>query len=271
MRRLRRYKDFELVLDLPRPEFIRAPRDAQREWLVGQAIDELIEQLRFLDRHAPGLVEGRSRGSITERWATAAPALDGEELVIDDQEVMQSWERPLMRRLAELVTAGSGDVLEIGFGMGISATFIEDLRPRSHTVIEMNADVARRARAWAAVRPDRDIEIVEASWQEALPGLGLFDGILWDAFPTSDDEYVQSVLRDSTVAEACFAHAAAHLREDGTFTYYTNELDSLSRRHQRALLRAFGSFSAEVVTGLEPPHDCQYWWSDRMAVVRAKP
>ena len=38
-------------------------------------------------------------------------------------EVMMEWETGLMRRHAELVCENGGDILEIGFGMGISANF----------------------------------------------------------------------------------------------------------------------------------------------------
>jgi hypothetical protein len=34
-------------------------------------------------------------------------------------EVMMSWEAPIMEKCAEFVCYNSGDILEIGFGMGI--------------------------------------------------------------------------------------------------------------------------------------------------------
>ena len=44
-------------------------------------------------------------------------------------EVMMDWEDPLMSASAAYICEGGGDILEIGFGMGISATYIQ-----SHTI-----------------------------------------------------------------------------------------------------------------------------------------
>ncbi|WP_323055267.1 MULTISPECIES: class I SAM-dependent methyltransferase [Streptomyces] len=269
MTMLRRFKDFTIELDLHRDSFIDAPRAEQKRWVVHRAVDELAEQLRHLDVVAPDFVAGTTRGQIGAEWHDSRADYHDGELLIEGQQVMQDWEEALMRRMAERVGATHGDVLEIGFGLGLSATFIEEQRVRSHTIVEFNDEVLARARRWAAERPGADIELIQGNWQQVLPELGDFDGVFWDAFPTSEEEFDQYVLRDSAVAEAFFCEAAAHLRPGGVFTYYTNERDSLSRRHQRSLLRYFSSFSVEVVDGLVPPPDCQYWWTDRMTVVTA--
>lgn len=267
---LRRLRNVSLEVAFARESFIAAPRPQQRHWVTNRAIDELIEQLHHLDVVAPRYVGGATRPEIEPgEWSRSAATYAGGELLIEDQQVMQDWEIPMMRRLAGIVTQGHGDVLEIGFGMGLSAGFIQECGAASHTVVEFNEDVAAVARRWAARRSPADIDVVQGSWQDQVGSLGLFDGILWDAFPTSESEFDQFVLRDSTVAESFFPTASAHLRAGGRFTYYTNEEDSLSRRHQRGLLRYFSRFSLEVVSGLRPPPDCEYWWSDRMCVVEA--
>ena len=46
------------------------------------------------------------------------------------------WEAPLMAAHAEVICRGSGDVLNVGFGMGIIDTYIQGYAPRSHTIIE---------------------------------------------------------------------------------------------------------------------------------------
>ena len=37
----------------------------------------------------------------------------------NDIEVMMSWEAPIMEKSAEYICQSKGDILEIGFGMGI--------------------------------------------------------------------------------------------------------------------------------------------------------
>ena len=50
------------------------------------------------------------------------------------EEVMMSWESPIMEASAEWVCSGGGDILEMGFGMGISASFIQQQSISSHTI-----------------------------------------------------------------------------------------------------------------------------------------
>jgi len=68
--------------------------------------------------------------------------------------VMMDWETPIMRRSAEWVTNGgkAESVLELGFGMGISAGFIQNYQPVQHTIIETHLAIAERANAWAGER-----------------------------------------------------------------------------------------------------------------------
>lgn len=265
----RRLRDVEIDVEFLRASYIDAPRAAQRHWVTNRSVDELVEQLDHLDLIAPDFVSSDTRRAIAPGdWSRSEVKFIDGQLLIEDQQVMQDWEVPLMRRMAEVVTESHGDILEIGFGLGLSAGFIEACGVRSHTIVELNDDVAEVARTWAAAQ-NSDIEVVSGHWDQQVSQLGLFDGVFWDAFPTSESEFDDYVLRDSTVSEAFFPVASTHLRPGGVFTYYTNERDSLSRRHQRSLLRYFSSFSVEVVSGLVPPPDCEYWWTDSMCVVKA--
>jgi guanidinoacetate N-methyltransferase len=189
--------------------------------------------------------------------------------VIEGQQVMQDWERPMMRRMAEIATETHGDVLEVGFGMGISATCIQELGVRSHTIVECNQDVLSRLQAWRARHAHGRIRVIDAKWQDAAIAAGAYDAVFFDTYPLSDTEYVEEVLESVTFAAHFFPTAARCLRAGGIFTYYTNEIDSFSRRHQRLLLQHFDRFSLEVVRDLKPPRDSHYWWADSMVVVRA--
>jgi hypothetical protein len=49
-RRLRRNNDFEVVLQITRDDFIRPPREAQRNWLLNRALSEFVDDLQHLDQ-----------------------------------------------------------------------------------------------------------------------------------------------------------------------------------------------------------------------------
>ena len=257
------------VIVEPADDFMRTPRESQRSWLLHRAGEELVDDLVHLDGLSADLVTGSDRPAIAGGWQDSDAHYAADELIIEGQQVMQDWEAPLMRAMATHVAAGGGDVLEIGFGMGISATFMQEFGIRSYTVLEANENVAQAFADWQNRFPDAKTTLVLGPWQQTLPALGLYDGIFFDTYPADENEYMEYVVDDVTFAAHFFPHAAAHLRPGGVFSYYSNEIDSLSRRHQRRLLEHFSSFAVEVVRGLEPPEDCHYWWSNSMAVVRA--
>jgi hypothetical protein len=70
--------------------------------------------------------------------------------------------------------------------------------------------------------------------------------------------------------EHFFATASAHLREGGVFTYLTNEIDTLSRAHQRLLFRHFRKIEIEVVGPLAITDASRDdLWGSSMVVVAA--
>jgi len=266
---IRKHDEFEVFLKLRDSRFLRPPRDSQRNWLLQRALDEFADDLRELDLLARRFVRGSERKSIEGVWEDSPPHYDGKQLVIDGQQVMQKWEAPVMVAMAKVVAESHGDVLEVGFGMGLSASEIQRHGVRSHTIVESNKGVIAELERWRARYPGRDIRVVPGRWQEVAFEPGSFDGILFDAYPVNESEFNDSVIESITFAAEFMPTAAALLRHGGALTYYTNEIDSLSRRHQRLILRYFQSFALSVVRSLMPSEDCQYWWADSMAVVKA--
>ncbi len=259
-RRIKRLRDFDLTLDIKNEGFIRPPRDAQRNWLLNKALAECAENLQALDALAGRFVPGSEQ----------LPAGDRTQAELADAEIMEDWQIPLMRALAALVTQRHGDVLEIGFGRGVSAGMIQAAGVASHTIIECNDSVVARYQRWRADYPDADLRLVHGKWQDTLPGLGRFDGIFFHTYPLDETEFIEQIAESTTFAEHFFEHAAAHLVDGGVFTYLSNEIDSLSRAHQRLLFRHFRAIRIERPVALDVPHDVHdAWWSDSMAVVGA--
>ena len=100
-------------------------------------------------------------------------------------EVMMDWEHPVMSASAAYVTQGGGDILEFGFGMGISAGYIQSHSISSHTIIENHPQIISKSREWANGKSN--VTIVSQSWYDVRNSLGTFDGIFYDTF---DDEYM---------------------------------------------------------------------------------
>ena len=102
-------------------------------------------------------------------------------------EIMMDWETPLMKRHAEVVCQNGGDILEMGFGMGISAGFIQDLNPKSHTIVECHPKILENLKSWAADKPS--VTIVEGRWYHCLDRLKKYDGIFFDTHADPEMEH----------------------------------------------------------------------------------
>jgi len=99
-------------------------------------------------------------------------------------EVMMDWEDSIMSASAAYVCEGGGDILEIGFGMGISAGYIQSHSITSHTIIENHPEIIPKAQAWASGKSN--VTIVTGSWYDIKDSLSTYDGVFYDAFGDED-------------------------------------------------------------------------------------
>jgi guanidinoacetate N-methyltransferase len=258
-KKIKRTENFEIALEIKNENFIRPPRDAQRNALLNNALTEFSDNLQALDKLAVRFVPGKLQIALEDRT----------QKILSDDEIMEEWQIPLMQGMAEVATESHGDILEIGFGCGVSATMIQEQEVRSHTIIECNDSVVERFFEWKELFKDKRINLVHGLWQDTIDDLGLFDGIFFHTYPLNEDEYMKNVYGRATFAEHFFETAANHLHPGGVFTYFSNEIDSLSRGHQRALFKYFSSVSLKVIN-LELPDDINdTWWADSMVIVKA--
>jgi amino acid adenylation domain-containing protein len=269
--KIRRYKQFDVSVTLKDDNFISPPRESQRSWLLRRALNEFADDLVALDEASKRMISGSARVHLQQEWSGSGVKYDDTQLIIQGQQVMQDWERPLMRAMAEIVTESHGDILELGFGMAISATYIQEFGCKSYTVIEYNDGVVEHFKKWKEQYPGRDIRVIHSRWHDAVDQLEAetFDGVFFDTVPTNEEEYMREVIDNVVMAEDIFPAASRLLRKGGVFTWYTNEIDSFSRRHQRLALKYFSSVGVSVVKPLAPPEDCHYWWADSMVAVKA--
>jgi guanidinoacetate N-methyltransferase len=260
-RRIKRHKDFEITLQIKNDEFIRPPRDAQRNWVLNRALKEFSDDLTALDTLTKDFISGTD--------ATWLEKDRGQES-LSAQQIMEDWQIPIMQAMAKAVTGNHGDVVEIGFGRGIASDFIQDCGVSSHTIIECNPDVIRQCETWREQHSQAEIDIVTGMWQDVIDTLGEYDGIFFHTYPLGEEDHIEQVVRSTTFAEHFFSTAADHLKPGGKFSYLSNETDSLSRSHQRLLFRYFTSFSLSQVTELNIPENSgDAHWTDAMVIIEA--
>lgn len=190
---------------------------------------------------------------VIDNWKSS-PAEFGEGILrIQGHPVMEDWETPYMAALAKVAASQGGRVLEVGFGLGISANFVQQQAVAEHVVIEANADVFCKLESFAK-HAKVPCNPVFGFWQDVVSAMpsNSFDGILFDTYPMNDDEVHENHF-------PFFEHAFRLLRPGGVFTYYSDEAADYSSRH-RARLEAAGFDRIEGrPCAVNPPADCLYW------------
>lgn len=261
MRKIKRSKEFEIVITINDDNFIRPPKDLQRNAVINRALKEFVGDLKILDEQTKHFVPGATAYSFN---------IDREQKAMDAQEIMEDWQIPLMKEMAKVVTDIGGDILEVGFGRGISADMILEFPINTYTTIECNLHVINTYfKEFKNKHATKKINLVTGLWQDTIDDLGTFDGILFHTYPLNDDEYVNYVNGSIIFAEHFFTHAIKHLNPGGAFTYFSNEIDSLSREHQKLLLKHFSSFTIKVIP-LDMPEDVNdTWWANSIVVIKA--
>ncbi len=196
-------------------------------------------------------------------WVKMPVVLTDSELVIGGWQVIQRWEEPLMKVMAREVTATRGDILEVGFGMGIAANEIMKRGCRSYTVIEAHPMIAEMARQWTRLQKV-PATVIPGLWQEIVPKLdSQFDGILFDTYPLWEQERHRNYYPFIPLAPYL-------LRQHGVLTYYSDETIEFRVEHLKLLLTHFAKIKLIKVSGLKPFPNCEYWHDSTMIIPVAR-
>ena len=124
-------------------------------------------------------------------WKTTPLTFYKNQIICEDtgssffeSEVMMDWEDPIMSASSAYITEGGGDILEVGFGMGISANYIQSHNISSHTIIENHPQVIEKAIEWS--KDKSNVTIISESWYDVRDSLETYDGILFDTYGDED-------------------------------------------------------------------------------------
>jgi protein arginine N-methyltransferase 2 len=109
-----------------------------------------------------------------------------------EKAVMMDWESPIMYASAQYVAENGGNILEIGYGMGISANYIQSFGPKSHIIVEIHPEIASQAKKWAS-KVD-GVTILQGDWfklKKEIQANAPYDGIFYDAY---GDDNVKTIV-----------------------------------------------------------------------------
>lgn len=100
---------------------------------------------------------------------------EGKLVDSDSKAIMMAWEKPLMEAHAKAICSGGGHILNIGFGMGLVDTAIQQYSPVTHTIVEAHPEVYERMlrTGWGE---KNNVKIIFGRWQDNLSQPESYDG-----------------------------------------------------------------------------------------------
>ena len=202
--------------------------------------------------------------NIKDKYLKTNASLNSKELVMIFKkgrkkiinQIMQAWETPYMKKLAEITTSKGGNVLEVGFGMGISAGFIQKSKKiKTHTMIECHPlMIANAKKKFSKQIKSKRFILLEGFWEDVVKKIPSksFDGILFDSCPLDKKvEFFQFF--------PFFKEAFRLLKDDGIFTYFSDEPKNISPKHKEVLeMAGFKNINFEI-SKVKPSKNCLYW------------
>ena len=143
----------------------------------------------------------------------------------DGDEVMMDWEAPIMEKSAEFICHNKGDILEIGFGMGICADYIQAQGVNSHTIVEIHPQIIEKLKIWANGKSN--VTVIEGDWY-TVNNLSTYDGIFIDTYGDDNWNNVKPFVLNKS--------------KNGAKITYLNNFDSENNEH------SFDSISFESIS-----------------------
>ena len=78
-----------------------------------------------------------------------------------------------------------GDILEIGFGGGVTADMIQNYNIKTHTIIERDDYFFEKLWEWSVDKPN--VKVIHGDWINDIPKNKKYDGIFFDLWNDSED------------------------------------------------------------------------------------
>jgi len=191
-----------------------------------------------------------------EDWCNQRAFFTDNSLVIGGHTVMEHWQKSYMKALTEIVTRNGGSILEVGYGLGLAAQFIQKSGDvMNHVIIECHPDVIRKCKKiYDKEILSGKVALYEDFWENITFQFleDSFNGILFDTYPLSEKEIRKNHF-------FFFNEAYRLLRKGGVLTYYSDEDENFSKEHLNKLKKAgFKNINSRIIE-VKPPKQSSYW------------
>lgn len=133
-------------------------------------------------------------------------------------DIMNICYKPIMERYAKLLGGNNIDIIEIGFGMGYFADYIQkNFDIKSHTIVEINPQIVKNIKEWG--KNKKNIILIEGDWFENqhIIKKRRYHSIYYDAVFDRNRYKFKDILNDITYENSIFSYFDVHNRNPFNF------------------------------------------------------
>ena len=177
----------------------------------------------------------------------------------EDHQYMMEWEKGYMIDCIDYLEP-HGDVLEIGFGMGYSASRIMKWKPKSYTVLEPDPLVYEKALEWS--KQYSNVKVIKQSWPD-LSGLGKYDCFFFD--PYLEGETSDICINDCAVTFFIVKCLSLVAKKHSRYSFYCSNQGNNIEIWCRNLYSVLSDLPNKIQFGIkikpydvEVPKNCNY-------------
>lgn len=179
-----------------------------------------------------------------------------------DHQIMMEWEKPYMEKSIEVLNP-FGRVLEIGFGMGYSATKICSYKEvNEYNVIECTPLVWEKFEEFKKeqliLRPELKINLIKGRWEDVLKTTEIYDCIYFDDYvldESSDIHY--SIIR---IDKFLFEVINNHMKIGSRISFYS----TINAYEKYKSINCINIKNMEYP--IKIPENCKYAQGDKMHI-----
>jgi predicted O-methyltransferase YrrM len=191
---------------------------------------------------------------------------NGKDILCNEDErhqIMMEWEKPYMEKSIEILNP-FGKVLEIGFGLGYSATKICSFENvKEYNVIECMPIVWEKFEEFKTkqqiARPELKINLIKGRWEDVLQTTETFDSIYFDDYVLNSDMGGNKIAHDR-LSHFLYKVLQKHTKIGSRISFYSMINCIEIYKNASCIHVECSEYKIEI------PSDCKYAKGDKMYI-----
>jgi len=173
----------------------------------------------------------------------------------------------LYKECSRVICQNGGDILEIGFGAGVTSDFIQKHKIKSHTILEIDNFFLGKTLEWAENKPN--VNTIKGDWLTDIPKDKKYDGIFIDVWDEGKEltEDLHRIIKKHSKSGTIFVCPTIPIFDKELFI---NDKDFMYEEIEPTLNLKWYHLLSHLIRFIQKPHNQILAVSDKIRKVTYK-